>query len=205
MAKLLLVRHGNTRLNSTERYWGQTDVELGDDGIRQAGLLRDRLASHTISAVYASDLKRAVVTAEVIVAKRGLDIVACPELRETNFGDIEGLTFQEITERHPDLAMAWKNWSLTLKFPGGESVEELDSRVRQFLAKLDKHTTDETLLIVAHSASLRLLLCHLLGLELKHWRQFRIDLASLSIVDTYPSGGILSLLNDVSHLKKGNS
>ncbi len=57
------------------------------------------------------------------------------------------------------------------------------------------------MLIFAHAGSLRLLLCRLLEIELRHWRQFRLDLGSLSIVETYPRGAILTLLNDVSHLK----
>ncbi|GAH63159.1 unnamed protein product, partial [marine sediment metagenome] len=82
----------------------------------------------------------------------------------------------------------------------GESVAELINRVSKFLERLEKHAPEETILIVAHSAPLRLLICHLLGIELRHWRQIRLDLASLSILDTYPQGAILNSLNDISHL-----
>lgn len=88
-----------------------------------------------------------------------------------------------------------------MRFPGGESVDELNTRVIKFLDKLKKHSEDQTILVVAHSAPLRLIICHLLGVELWRWRQFRLDLASLSILETYPQGAILSLLNDTSHLR----
>jgi len=129
-----------------------------------------------------------------------LVLTTCAELRETNFGKIEGLTFDEVSHLYPELTKMWVNWSLQLKFPNGEGVSELNSRVSKFLDRLKKHTPDETILIVAHAGPLRLLVCRLLEIELQHWRQIRIGLASLSIVETYPQGAILSLLNDVSHL-----
>lgn len=200
MSKLLLVRHGNTKLNSAGRYWGQTDVELSADGTRQAERLRNRLATQKIDIAYTSDLQRASVTAKIIATNHQVDIVTCPELREINFGKIEGLTFKEVSQLYPEVAEAWSKWSLTLKYPDGESIVELNNRVSKFLERLEKHAPEETVLIVAHSAPLRLLICHLLGAEIQHWRQIHLNLASLSILDTYPQGAILNLLNDVSHL-----
>ena len=200
MSKLLLVRHGNTKLNSAERLWGQTDVELSADGMRQAQRLCDRLAAQKIDAIYTSNLQRASVTAKIIASSHQADTVICPELREINFGKIEGLTFKEVSQLYPEVTRLWSKWSLALKYPGGESVTEFNNRVSKFLERLEKHTPEETILIVAHSAPLRLLICHLLGIDMRHWRQIRLDLASLSILDTYPQGAILNLLNDISHL-----
>ena len=200
MSKLFLVRHGNTKLNSAGRYWGRTDVELSADGTRQAERLRDRLAAQKIDIAYTSNLQRASATARIIATNHQVDIVTCPELREINFGKIEGLTFKEVSQLYPEVAEAWSKRSLTLKYPGGESITELNNRVSKFLERLEKHAPKETILIVAHSAPLRLLICHLLGVELQHWRQLRLELASLSILDTYPQGAILNSLNDISHL-----
>jgi len=200
LSRLLLVRHGNTKGNSAERFWGHTDVALSADGVRQAKRLRDRLAAQKIDAVYTSDLCRASRTAGIIASPHRLEVVACAELHEINFGQIEGLTFQEISQLHPELARTWSTRSLTFKFPGGESIADLDNRVSKFLGRLEKHTPEETVLIVAHSGVLRLLICHLLGIETWHWRQIRTDLASLSILETYPRAAILTRLNDISHL-----
>jgi alpha-ribazole phosphatase len=194
------VRHGNTKLNSAGRYWGRTDVELSADGTRQAEQLRDRLAAQKIDIAYTSNLQRASATAKIIATNHQVDIVTCPELREINFGKIEGLTFKEVSQLYPEVAEAWSKWSLTLKYPDGESIVELNNRVSKFLERLEKHTPEKTILIVAHSAPLRLLICHLLGIRIQHWRQIRLDLASLSILDTYPQGAILNSLNDISHL-----
>ena len=97
MARLLLVRHGISEFNNTRRFAGYSDVEMTAAGYRQVERLRDRLKDEKIDLVYSSDLRRALVTAEIILAGRKVDIVACPELREVNYGACEGLTFDEIS------------------------------------------------------------------------------------------------------------
>ena len=200
MSRLLLVRHGLTMLHKGDRFWGKTDIALSNIGIMQAAQLRARLASEKIAAVYSSTLSRARFTAEIIASEHGLAVIACDELCECNFGYAEGLSFEEIKDLYPALAEELSNWK-TVVFPGGESLEQLDVRVKIFLNRLEQHEQGDTIAIVAHGGPLRLIICNLLGLEIKHWQQMRIDLASLSIVETYPQATILSLLNDTSHLK----
>ena len=200
MAKILLVRHAQTKLHQDDRFWGSTDISLSDIGIRQAEQLRDRLAKEKINAIFTSTLSRARITAEIIVSAHKCGIIACDELNECNFGHIEGLTFDEIQQRHPELAEELQTWK-TVSFPGGESLEDLDKRVRSFLERLDKHKDKDTVLIVSHGGPLRLIICNLLGLELEQWLRFRIEHASLSIVETCEQGNVLTLVNDTSHLK----
>jgi len=200
LAKLLLVRHGVTEFNDTRRFMGHSDIDMSDAGHKQVEKLRDRLANEKIDAVYSSDLRRALETAEIVLAGRELDIVGCPELRECNYGSCEGLTFQEINSHYPDVAQKCINFTLKLEFPEGESFEEFIERSSSFLEKLDKHEPSETILIASHNGPLRVLVLRLLGVDMEHWWQIRIDTASLSIVDTYPRGAILSVLNDTSHL-----
>ncbi|MFC1847481.1 histidine phosphatase family protein, partial [Chloroflexota bacterium] len=171
-------------------------------GYRQAESLRDRLADEKIDAIYSSDLKRALATAEVVSSGCEADIITCSELREVNYGDAEGLTFDEIRQLYPELAESISNFDLQLKFPGGESFGEFIERASKFADRLSKHAQPETILIVSHSGPLKVLLCHLMGIDMKHWRQIRLDNASLSIVETYPHRMIISLLNDTSHLRK---
>lgn len=201
MSKLLLVRHGITESNVARRFAGCTDIEMSAAGREQVEKLRDRLKGEKIDAVYSSDLKRALVTAELIAEGHNVEIVACPELREVDYGSCEGLTFQEINGLYPEVAGSITKFSFDLKFPGGESFEDFMERVSKFMDRLGKHTPDETIVIVSHSGPIRTLIWHLLGIGQEHWWQIRIDNASLSIVETYPRGAILSLLNDTSHLR----
>ena len=204
MPRLLLVRHGNTDLNTARMFVGHSDVELNDAGYRQAERLRERLAEEKIDLIYSSDLRRALATAEIISTKHKASIIACPELREINYGRLERLTFEEINCLYPAVAELCINWNPQLKFPDGESFDEFKERVGKFLGRLKNHTPEQTILVVAHGGPLRLILCCLLGIDLWHSRQIRIDLASLSIVDEYPEIAIVSLLNDTSHLRLGS-
>jgi broad specificity phosphatase PhoE/GNAT superfamily N-acetyltransferase len=220
MTKLLLVRHGESEYNSTRRFAGFVDIDLTDKGRRQVKMLRERLAEEKIDAVYTSNLKRARMTAEIIISGRSLNIVECPELSEVSYGDVEGLTFIEIQQQYPTLATHIRRSDLAMDFPGGESFMNFIKRVESFKVRLDKHETLETVLIVAHGGPLRVLLLSLLGISQAFWGQLRIDNASLSVVDIQKNTGtdvmthsstvantgdsskrvILSLFNETSHL-----
>jgi alpha-ribazole phosphatase len=202
MSRLLLVRHGETELNSAERYWGQSDIKLSALGARQAERLRDRLAAQKIDVVYSSDLQRAWATAKTIAFRHQLEVTICAELREINFGKLEGLNFEEISQLFPEFTAKWRvQRSTDIEFPGGESLDELNNRVSNFVGRLKKHEVDETVLIVAHAGVLRSLICQLMEVELRYIYKIRLDLASLSILETYLAGAILTLLNDISHLR----
>lgn len=200
MSRLFLVRHGETALKSSQRLWGQTDVELSELGIKQAEKLRDRLATEHFDTIYSSDLKRALVTAHTIAANHGAEVKSLPELREFDYGRVEGLTFAEMEARFPDCARSLLEQNIKLQFPGGESLTDMAGRVEKFVAKVKEHGGEETILIVIHSGVLRALICKLLGMDLKHVFQFLPELASLSIVNTYRGAAILNLFNDISHL-----
>jgi alpha-ribazole phosphatase len=200
MPKLLLIRHGTTKLHANDRFWGKTDVPLGETGIKQAKQLQSRLADEKIDDFFSSTLSRTRETAKIIAKGYKAAIIECDELCECNFGFIEGLTFKEIERLYPTLAKELAEWK-AVTFPGGESVEQLNERVKTFLKRLDEIPPEHTIAIVSHGGPLRLLVCNLLGLEITHWQQIRIDRGSLSIVDVYPQTSILSLLNDTSHLK----
>jgi alpha-ribazole phosphatase len=200
MPKLLLIRHGTTKLHANDRFWGKTDVPLNDTGIEQAKKLKSRLASEKIIAFFSSTLSRARATAEIIAAGHKAEIVACDELCECNFGFAEGLTFKEIERLYPALAKELADWK-AVTFPGGESLEQLNERVKVFIKRLQHFKPEDTVVIVSHGGPLRLLICNLLGIDAVHWQQIRIDRGSLSILETYPQTAIITLLNDVSHLK----
>ncbi|MDP3879445.1 MAG: histidine phosphatase family protein [Dehalococcoidales bacterium] len=203
MVRLLLVRHGISEYNSARRFAGYSDVEMSAAGYEQVKRLRDRLAVEKIDAVYSSDLRRAQETAQVISTGCDTDIISCPELREVNYGEVEGLTFQQIKDRYPALAESISEFNLQqINFPGGETFEQFIARTITFLDKLEKHEPSQTVLIVAHGGPLRVLFCHLMGIDQLHWRKFRVDNASLSIIETYPQRVVVSLLNDTSHLRE---
>jgi len=173
-------------------------------GMAQAEKLQERLASEPIREIYSSDLKRALHTAEVIASSHQADVIPRPELREIDFGQFEGMTFAEIQRLYPEAAKLWTRKNIgsnpELGFPGGESLHTLATRVASFITKLTRTETSDTVLVVGHGGPLRIIVCQLLGLELSHWWQIQLNPASLTVVETYPEGGVLCLLNDVCHL-----
>lgn len=198
MKRVLLVRHSDIAADMS-RYWGRTDVPLNDVGMRQAERLAQRLAGEQIGLVYTSDLRRAIDTATVIASHHHLPVVPCPELREIDFGQCEGLTFDEMKDRYPETQGIWNADGQHIRFPGGESVLALTERVTTFAERL-RCESYGTALVVAHGGSVRVLVCCLAGLELSAWREMRIERASLSIIEMQGRGGKPLLLNDVTHL-----
>lgn len=202
MARLLLVRHGISGHNIAHRMAGcRSDIDMAPAGYRQVEQLRERLAGEKIDVIYSSDLKRAMATAEGIAKNHSVKIVPCPELREIDYGEVEGLTFEQISQQFPDTAEMIRRYDPKIIFPGGESFTDFAARVAKFADRLKKHAPSETILVTAHGGVVRTLVCHLLGIGLEHWPQIRTDNASLTIIDTDPRGDIISLLNDTSHLK----
>lgn len=193
--RLLLARHGETEYNRQWRYQGRSDIGLNRVGLWQAGRLRRRLYRELVDIVYTSNFERAADTAEIIARGRGLRVVPCEELAELDFGEFEGLTYAEIVERYPD----WEPSDFSAY--GGESLNQLSQRIRAFENELSSdNPADADILIIAHSGSLRVLLCVLLGIAIENWRRFRLAPASLTIIEDFGQEPVLTLLNDVSHL-----
>ncbi|MBA7532219.1 Phosphoserine phosphatase 1 [subsurface metagenome] len=191
MARLLLVRHGKTR-GEGSRYYGHIDIGLSQEGVKQVEILRGRLAAENLNTVYSSDLKRAFDTAEIIATAHKLKVIPCSDLRELDFGELADMTFEEMKERYHGATKFLSGQHLDMSAPG-----------KRFVAEVQKQPAERTLLVVAHGGSLKVLLCILLGISLKHWWQFRLEPASLTVVETYSKGSVLCLLNDTSHLEQG--
>jgi len=200
MARFFLVRHGKTE-GEESRYYGHTDISLSREGVKQGETLRARLARENINAIYSSDLKRASDTAGIIAAAHKLRVIPRPGLRELDFGELTGMTFEEMKEHYHGALGLLSGQDLDLSAPGGESLRQMSVRLKRFAAEVRKQPPERTLLVVAHGGSLKVLLCILLGISPGHWWQFRLEPASLTVVETYPEGAVLCLLNDTSHLE----
>ena len=200
--RLILVRHGETGWNAENRYQGATDVPLSARGQAQAKALAARLASGALDAIYSSDLQRAWETAARIAASHALQVLMEPRLREMSFGTWEGMTYEEIQRLDPQALAEWMADPLTVAPPRGESLAHLATRIGEMLDDMMELARDETVVLVAHGGSLRVLLCLAMGLDPNaHWR-FELSPGSISELHLYRGGAILSLLNDQHHLKR---
>ncbi|WP_328392034.1 bifunctional RNase H/acid phosphatase [Nocardia sp. NBC_00416] len=199
--RLLLLRHGQTELSVQRRYSGRGNPPLTPVGREQAARAAKMLAAKgDISAIVTSPLGRARETAEAAAAALGIEVRVVEGLTETDFGDWEGLTFQEAAERDPDLHARWLG-DPSLRAPGGESFDEVRERVEQVRADLVARYPGGNVVVVSHVTPIKTLLQLALGVGPSLLYRLHLDLASLSVAEFYPDGGSsVRLVNGTSYL-----
>lgn len=201
MTKVIFIRHGQTEWNVTGRYQGQSDVKLTEEGRKQAEKLADNFPVAKVDAIYASDLCRAMVTAETIAAKFGLKVQAEPAFRELRFGDWEGLTYQQIVDKWEEAMANFLQHPDILEIPGGESFPAVQQRAMKRLNELIEKHDGQTIVVVAHGAVLRTMLTAALHMPLQYLWSIRQFNTAVNIVrydsDANPT---VELLNSTAHL-----
>lgn len=197
-----LVRHGQTTWNKNRRIQGHANIPLSEQGKLQIAALARRIHDRRFAAIYASDLDRTIHSARILAGSAETPVEPVPDLREFSYGEWEGLMIEEVETRDPHrFAARMAGAHEAFAAPGGENTLQVLARVRQFHSQaLQRRQPADHVLVVAHGGSLRALLVCLLGLPDECFWRFRLDVASLSVVRTYPEGGVLELWNDTSHL-----
>ena len=168
MTTFLLVRHGETDWNLAGRWQGHSDTPLNERGREQARELAKQLDG--VDVVYSSDLERARETAEILAEELGAEVHLDRRLRERGFGAWEGLTSDEIERR---FAEGHRRWKAGEGF-GAEDAEAFDAfaaRVQAFLADALRLHPEETVLVIAHGGSIRVI--HALATGLDYVRDHR--------------------------------
>lgn len=199
--RILLCRHGETPWNAEGRYQGQIDIPLSSVGEDQARALGDRLRDLPLHRAIASPLARASRTAQLALNGRELSLAHDAGLMEIAHGTWEGLLASEIRERDPQRLLAWREAPETVTMPGGESLQQVLDRAWPAFAQACRGLgADDTLLLVAHDAVNRVLLCRILGLPLSRLWTFRQAPTTVNLLEG-PDVDHLEVvrLNDCSH------
>ncbi|GAC1554041.1 MAG: alpha-ribazole phosphatase [Ktedonobacteraceae bacterium] len=200
MTRLLLVRHGQTELSHNDAFCGTTEAPLTVIGRDQAQQLAKRLSHEHIDALYCSPQGRAYETAKPIASMLGLEIQTRKSLREMNFGLWEGRVQAEVAVESPQEMVAWDRGSWMVQLPEGETQQAVLARVVPCIVELLTVHSGQTILLVSHRTTLRLLIGHILNLSLPNSRELSLDPASLSKLLVIGDQVQLVLFNDVSHL-----
>lgn len=199
--RLVLIRHGQSTWNSEHRIQGQLDPPLSAEGRRQADLLGQRLSGRKFAAFYASDLKRAFETAEILAPRVG----ALPEpvegLREIFLGDWEGLRTEDIAERFPEAWARWveePDWDVV---PGGEGAGRFDARVGTALDGMFSRHDHGDVLVVTHGGVIQIALHRVAGRPSRGLFPFKIQNASISVLEKRNGRIVIAGVNDIAHLE----
>jgi probable phosphoglycerate mutase len=199
-----LTRHGQTEWNAVRKMQGIQDSPLTDLGILQASWLRDAMLDISLDALYASTSQRAIKTAEIIRAERPLHIITYDALREIDMGDWEGKTIDEIQQMDTQsLDTFWRKPTEYVPTNSGESFYDLQSRVVPALNEIIARHPDQTIMIVSHGITLKLMLTHFEQRPLASlWDPPFIQPTALSKVVIEDSVTTLELNGDTTHYKE---
>jgi broad specificity phosphatase PhoE len=205
--KLILVRHGETHWNKDGLVQGaDSDIELNDTGLEQAGRLAAFLKNEPITAVVSSPLRRAIATAEIIASQHELSVEIDQGLKELRVGDLEGTSISNLPTTFSRFLLRWWQEEEALKLPNGESLVDLQQRAwRVIESLLERHKTssdqsrDGTTAVVSHYFVTLAIILKALDLPLKYFIKFKLDLGGVSVLEFRDYGARLVTFNDTSY------
>ncbi len=203
MMRLLLVRHAETEWNRERRYQGWTDTPLSEGGHAQAAAAGRLLARERLGAVWSSPLRRARDTAAAIAKAHSLTVRESAAFREMGFGDWEGLTVEDIGSRFPDLHRVWRESPHLSVREGAESLEDVRRRALEGLADLRQAHDGETVCLVTHGVTARVLILEALGLGLDRLWSFHMSHTGISELEFRDDWTAVHRMNTLAHLEHG--
>ena len=196
--RLWLVRHGEPAEEYRGRCYGSLNVGLSENGRAQVARMARHLSAEPVSAIYSSPRLRAVESAEILThvasaGERRIEIV--PELREIDFGDFEGLSYDEIAERFPEHYRRWMDTPTEVQFPNGECEAQVRARALGAFEKICGREAGRTAIIVSHSGVIRIVLAW--ALRMHHEDMFRLSQVhgAVNLLSLYDGFPCLELLN----------
>jgi probable phosphoglycerate mutase len=202
--RVLLVRHGKSQGNAERRFGGHSPTPLSELGVAQAEATARALAREGVTAIYSSDLLRAVQTAEPLAREAGLEIKRTQAFRERSVGRMEGLTFEEAAERHPEEYAALLRRDFEHVITGGESYRQLLDRASAELDRAIENNRGGTIAVFSHTGTICILTLHLMGaLDAPTLKPVWVSCANCGVTRfEIQHGGLTRLLraNDTRHL-----
>lgn len=194
--RVYLIRHGQVKGYEDIPVYGHTDVELTETGMLQMQHMAERLRLVDIDVVYSSDLKRTVWGGRQIGRYHDVPLRSMPELKESYFGDWEGLILADLRKRYPEELTKREADLLHYQAPGGgESLFNFSKRILNCFDLLIEEQKGNSLAIVAHGGVNRVILCNALGMDLSQMFRIHQEYGCLNIIDYFPDSTLVRLVN----------
>ena len=178
---IYLLRHGQTEENKKGSYYGNLDISLNAVGIAQGNKAKDFFKDIKLDKVYVSHKKRTLEMAKLVMGQKEIEIIVDERINETNFGDFEGKTYEEIQRLYPKECLDWeKDWKEFVP-PNGESYIQLSNRVKSFMEHTKKLECDN-ILICSHSGVMRAVYCYIMDENIDLFWKFGCKNGDISII-----------------------
>jgi alpha-ribazole phosphatase len=198
---LLLVRHGQTDFSLANRFCGSIDPPLNATGLSMADAIGARYGVAGLAAIYASPKLRTRQTAAPTAAAAGLEVQLDEGLREIAYGEWEGRPEKEVEQSEPERFHAWAEHPGRISPPGGETAVEIAARALPAIERIRAAHSDGKVLVVSHKATIRVLVCALIGIDVDLFRaRVAQPVGAVSAISFKKSGPLLERLGDTSHL-----
>ena len=199
--KIILIRHGETTWNIEGRYQGQEDTPLSERGLRQGQLLAEALRHIHIDVCISSPLQRSYKTCQFCAELHSLPVAKDDRLTEINHGSWEGVLADDIAKRYPLEFAQWHSQPQLVQMPdGGESLEDVRRRARAAFDEYAAKYEGKTILVAAHDAVNKAIICDLLGLDISHFWQIKQDNTCINVLEYKEGSWRIVLLNSTNHL-----
>jgi len=202
---LYFLRHGQTALSREDIFCGSgLDPELTSEGSEMAQAFVKAYREAEWRAVYSSSLRRGITTAQPFCDALGIELQVRAGLNEIGYGSWEGLTKEKVSQQYHDEYISWLADPAWHPPTGGELAVVIARRGLQVIQEIQEQFTDGNILMVSHKATIRIILCSLLGIDVGRFRYRLVcPVGSVSIVEFTLDGPMLKALADRSHLTEG--
>jgi len=202
VTRFWLIRHGEPDTETRNRCYGALDIGLSEEGRRQMARVARHLATEPLGAIYTSPRNRALESASILASSYSCLVEMAPDLREIDFGDFEGLTYDEIALRYPDLYRQWMETPTAIRFPNGESFAEVRLRATRAFEEIRRKHQEQTVALVSHGGVIRIILAH--ALQMPHHCIFRLAQhhAAMNLLTYMCESPCVELLNGLPAVPK---
>ena len=202
---IYLVRHGTTEWNKDLRYQGRADNPLDEIGERQGALLKDYFKEIPLDLGVTSPLKRAARTLEYCLAsqKKPVPVIVEPDVIEIDFGEVDGMTGEEIREAYPEFYRLYvRNEDRSrAQAPGGESTQQVYFRMRDAVLRIAREHPGENVVIASHGTAIQCFLNYASGIPADRMRRFLLCNVSVSCAEIDRDGQVtLKYIGDTHHI-----
>jgi probable phosphoglycerate mutase len=203
MTRLLLIRHGHVDGIQPERFRGRTDLRLTPEGLRQVAATARRIASRWQPVrVYSSPLERCLQTGQEIAKTCRIELSVLEDLNDLDYGEWRWRLHSEVRAQWRELFDRWRSAPHWVRFPGGESLQDLIARTANVVRLAIERHPNETVVVVGHESGIRAMLLQLLDQPLSAYWRLAQDPCAVNEVNLFGHGARVLRLNQTDHLAK---